>query len=125
MEESDMGYYAIRTLLPAIMEWVDNSRIRKSLPEHPCEFLTQLGNASVQINLSNLSKEYLQKHIEPNFQNYCDAFTEKLKPVLKKWCIKCNMTEVSISLRFKAHFIYGTDVHITVSREELKKYHNV
>lgn len=120
-----MGYYAIRTLLPAIMDWVDNSRIKKALPDHPCKFLTQLGNCSVQISLSYLSKEYLQKHVEPNFQRYCNAFTEQLKPVLRKWCIKCNMTEVRIDLRYTAHLVYGTSVHVIVSREELKNYHNV
>jgi hypothetical protein len=115
----EMGYYAVRSLIPTLMAWVQQSRLQKSLPKHECDFITSLGEAYVQINLSHLDREYITKHIEPDMQKYCDTFTQHLKPILRAWCIKCNMQEAKVSLRFKAHYIVDSCIIVSVTRQEL------
>jgi len=118
----EMGYYARRTLVPAVMAWVEQSKLRKHLPAHECLFVKDLGDGYLEINLSYLDEVYTKKHIKPDMDSYCDAFTNQLKPVIKAWCIKCNIYEAQISLRFKAHCLVNTGVTVNMTWQELKDH---
>lgn len=82
------------------MEWVAQSRIQKSL-DPDCVFIMYFTDDILQINLSNLSKEYQKKHIEPNLSVYALSFLHQITPTLVKWCEKYNIQYVEMKFRFK------------------------
>ena len=104
------------------MTWVEQSRLRKHLPAHECAFINSLGDGYMEINLSYLDEGYMRKHVEKDMKLYCDEFTKQLKPVVKAWCIKCNIYEATINLRFKARYIINTTVTVNMTWQELKDH---
>jgi len=117
----ELGFYARRTLVSFLMEWVDRSRLKKSLPASERKFIKDLGDGFLEINLNNLDEAYIRKHIERDMRQYCDAFTKQITPVLKAWCIKCSIQQVKIFIRFEARSVVNTSVEIKVSWQELNE----
>lgn len=116
-----MGHYARRTLLPALMYWVEQSRLSKSLPSREYRLIRDLGDGFLEINLNYLGEDYIRKHVERDMKKYCDAFTQQITPVLKAWCIKGKVREAKIFIRFEARFVFNTSVEIKTSPQELSE----
>jgi len=96
----EIGYHAIRTLVPTLMEWVASSRIQNHIIPNST-FIMWLSD-SIQFNLSNLSDEYQSKHINPNLSVYSLSLIQNITPTLITWAKKNNINELEIEFRFKS-----------------------
>lgn len=101
-------------MIPTLTEWAYSSRMGRHLPKETCNLFDFCGTHSLHVDLTYLNKAYLAKHIEPSIQRYCNAFVEQITPVLKQWAIKCNVREVNLILRFKAHYLYAAEIKFVI-----------
>lgn len=94
----EIGYPARRSLVPILMEWVTQTRMKAHLM--PQTSLIEFLDDTLYFHLSHLSAHYKQKHVLPNLQGYSLHLFDQLKPIFHTWCIKNNLQQVEFQLRF-------------------------
>lgn len=96
----ELAKIAKKTLISTLMGWVAQTKINDSL--HPDGvFIMYFDEGTLQINLSNLSRPYRKKHIEPNLSKYALSFIQHITPTLVQWSQKHNIQSIEMNFRFK------------------------
>jgi len=96
----EIGYIAKRTLIPAIMQSVAQSRMHQHLPSDTI-FVSWYGADTIQFNLAKLSLPYKQKHVYPDLSGYSTALLQNLTPGLELWCRKNNIKSLEMDFCFR------------------------
>lgn len=94
----NINYTAKRNLIPALMEWVAQSRIKPHLVDDTR--LIMLLDDALYINLSNLSLEYQHKFIEKDFRSYSKMLLVKFCEQLHKWAAEYAVSEIEFKFIF-------------------------
>jgi len=116
----DLALSDRRKLPPMLMEWVNKSRIKEHLPDN-CYFIMLLGN-TLEFHLSHLSEGYQNKHIIPDIQSYSLSLYNHLLPIIKQWCMICNLNNIELQLRFRCgQHRYSTSRTLFIKKDD-KEY---
>lgn len=113
-----MEYPVRRTLVPAIMEWITNSRMKEHLSED-CIFVMFLED-KLYFHLSHLSEAYKAKHILPNLTGYALSLFHNLTPTIEQWCVKNKIQLLEFQVKFSCEeFKYEVKRTIQVKKEDV------
>ena len=113
----EIGYHARRTLVPVIMEWIINSRMKEHLSAN-CIFV-RFSENTLHFSLSHLSEVYKKKHVLPNLTVYALSLFHNLTPTIEQWCIKNNLQLLEFELWFSCEELrYRTKRTIQVKKKD-------
>lgn len=94
----EITFQVRKRLVPTLMTWVNNSRMKKHLPAE-CYFIMFLEDV-IYFHLSHLSHEYRHKHVSPNLSSYCNNLWKNLVPSVEEWCKMNNVQKIEFNLKF-------------------------
>jgi len=119
-----IGYRTEKLLIDMINVWMSTTRMQKHLyPDS--RIIMWYGDSTLLFSLSNLSKAYQEKHINPNIAEYGKALLIQITPILIQWCKKSKIEQIDISFIFRTEQgTYNTSKVIRVPKDdkEMRNY---
>lgn len=94
----EIGYIARRSLIPALMQWVNSSRMKDHIPSD-CYFIMLLED-TIFFHLSHLDSTYKVRHVLPDLESYSLQLWKNLDQTIQTWCVNNNIQSIEFQLRF-------------------------